>query len=135
MPKGILIPWDENLPVQEVEYNSDYSGKAGSWDGLRRQVFGDDPDLLSHGTLSVSTLRDHGFGFFYDDEGLSTQPERTNHRAGKLWAHATGHNYPQDFQVLLKGNCLAFGFDQYGEDEDVPNFVRRFFGEEGIAEA
>lgn len=125
--KVILIPWNEREPVTLHDIRDDAT--PGGLEDINNLIFGPG----KHGVTSVSNIQSRGFGFIYDDNGTLAQPENTNERARKLWAHAL--NTSPDRLLELKGNFLVFGFDNWGETVDVPGFVRDYFAEEGIGSA
>jgi hypothetical protein len=110
MTKGLLIPFDDTLPVEEVEF-----------DGL------DDMYRLI-GCDTVDRMAAKDVTFWLDDEGLlrGDASERINARAMELYASLTGAGL-QDFAVPLVGNYLIDGpAGPGGEETDVPQRVLDF---------
>ena len=121
--KDLLIPYDENLPVEEFDSDED------RWTDLAVKITG-----RRDGMLDARTFPTRHTQLFYDDLGLYDQPNNTNPRAMKLWAHLCGINLDQFHQNLV-GNFVVLGIDELGEAVDVTADVRYFFGEEGVTQA
>lgn len=120
--KALLIPADEMKPVEEITFDSD---KPGDWGDMVKS---------ENGLVDFSTFRDKRTQLMYDDMGLYTQPNNTNVRAMKLWAHLAGVSL-DNFRQPLVGDFVVLGLDPYeGETEDVTADVRYFFGEEGVSQ-
>lgn len=120
MTKALLVPWDETLPVEEFDYNED------RWTDLAEKITGDRGGMLDQRTFPTQRTQ-----LFFDDLGLIDQPNNTNPRAMKLWAHLCGINL-DNFRQTLVGNFVVLGIDELGEAADVTAQVRYFFGEEGV---
>lgn len=109
---GYLIPHDNEKPIEQVRI-----------DGTPEQL-----DALiaipeyGHGMHSISTVRNAGIMFAYDDVGLLVQPDNINSRAMKLWANAAGVNVSA-FRQYLVGNYVVMGIDDEGETMDVPTAI------------
>jgi hypothetical protein len=114
MTKGLLIPFDDALPVQEVEFN-----------GL------DDMYRLTGCSMidrMVAENDEYAATFWFDDEGLlrSDAGQRVNARAMQLYAYLTGHQL-DDFSVPLVGNYLIDGMcDDEGNETDVDPDLKDF---------
>lgn len=122
MTRALLIPYDENLPVEEFDYD------PNRWTELAEKVTGS-----TTGMLDARTFPSKRTQLFYDDMGMYDQPNNINVRAMKLWAHLSGINL--DFRQTLVGNFVVLGLSpEFGDTEDVPKEVLYFFGEEGIKE-
>jgi hypothetical protein len=118
--KALLIPADENKPVEEVVFDNDRPDQWGK--------------LVGAEAIDFSTFRQKRTQLMYDDMGLYTQPDNTNVRAMKLWAHLAGMNL-DNFRQPLVGDYVVLGLDPIeGETEDVTAEVRYFFGEEGVSQ-
>ena len=115
--KALLIPHDEMQAVEEVEFDTD---RVHTWE-----------ELVGSKTLDFKSFPTQGAQLMYDDMGLYRQPNNTNVRAMKLWAHLAGVSL-DNFRQNLVGNFVVIGMTRYGETADVPGSVRYFFGEEGV---
>ncbi|QOP66839.1 hypothetical protein SEA_ODYSSEY395_90 [Arthrobacter phage Odyssey395] len=110
MTKGLLIPFDDTLPVMEVEFNG--------LDDMYRLI----------GCDTIDRMVAEDVTFWMDDEGLlrSDAGQRVNARAMELFASLTGHSL-QDFSVPLVGNYLLDGpCDDEGNETDVPERIKDF---------
>lgn len=110
MTKGLLIPFDDTLPVQEVEFN-----------GL------DDMYRLTECSM-IDRMVAKDVTFWFDDEGLLREDagQRINARAMELYASLTGHVL-KDFAVPLVGNYLLDGpCDAEGCETDIPERIKDF---------
>jgi hypothetical protein len=122
--KALLIPFDENKPVEEIEFDAD---RPDTWAKLVCPAGGS-------GAIDFKSFPTQGTQLMFDDMGLYDQPNNTNPRAMKLWAHLSGISL-DNFRQPLVGDFVVLGLDRYqGETEDVPGHVRYFFGEEGVAQ-
>lgn len=120
--KALLIPWDETKPVEEFEYVEDH------WTELSEKITGNTAGMLDQRTFPTRHTQ-----LWFDDLGHYDQPNNTNVRAMKLWAHLCGINL-DNFRQTLVGNFVVMGIDELGEAADVPGHVRYFFGEEGVSQ-
>lgn len=120
--KALLIPYDESVPVEEFEFDD------GKFTTIDDKVLGGN---IKGSYLGISTFRNKNTILMYDDTGLLTQPNNTNTRAMKLWAHLAGMNL-DNFRQPLVGNYVVSGLTDWGDSADVTSDVRYFFGEEGV---
>ncbi|ALY10852.1 hypothetical protein WILDE_69 [Arthrobacter phage Wilde] len=110
MTKGILIPFDNDEPIREVEFN-----------GLQDMY-----QLIDCQT--VDRIGTDKLTFWCDDEGLfhPEARERMNARAMQLLAYETGNGIG-DFGSPMVGNFLIDGpAGLRGEETDVPDWVKGF---------
>ena len=122
--RALLIPWDNSQPVQDVTWDTD------SNDDVNGFIFG--PEGAEKGFVDVKTFRHHRLQLVFDDMGIIKQPTHINDRAMQLYARLSGFQLA-DFEQPLVGNFLVIGLDpDSGETEDVPQNIRRWFGEEGV---
>lgn len=125
MTKAIMIPWDEDDPILEVNLRDD------PFEQMEGLIFGPvNPGAATSRTLGSSVMK-HGVQAFHDDEGKWNQPFNINVRVMKLWAHLTGRKL-SDFRQPLWGNWVVYGFDEEGESTDVPAEVTDYFAEDVV---
>lgn len=119
--QALLIPADENVAVEEIEFDD---ATPREWSKL---VCADKGGVVDFKSFPAKRTQ-----LMYDDMGFYDQPNNTNPRAMKLWAHLAG--IPLDnFRQNLVGDFVVIGLDPVmGETENVPGHVRYFFGEEGV---
>ena len=110
MTRGILIPFDNDLPIREVEFNS--------LQDMYRLIECDTVDRITSPNLT----------FWLDDEGLfhPDRAQRLNARAMQLLCHDSNATV-SDLAVALVGNYLIDGpCDAEGNETDVPDWVGDF---------
>jgi hypothetical protein len=127
MTKAIMIPWDDNEPIIEVNLKDD------PFEQMEGLIFGPVSKGATQRTLGSATMG-RGVQCFHDDEGMFNSPFDVNVRAMKLWAHVSGRKL-SDFRQPLWGNFVVYGYDEAGESTDVPAIVTDFFSEEGVVGA
>lgn len=124
--KALIIPADADLPLIEGVYDDN------DMDSLAKLVFGADDAAGNY--VGVSTMRQSGVQFVYDDNGLirSDALPIMNIRAMKVWAHLA-HRRVNEFPSPLVGTYVVIGLDSgSGESMDVPQVVRDYFAEEVV---